>query len=533
MKSAMREVFAAVSLLEKKRYARDVVCCVRYSFGQLVQKIKEANELLDNKEPNQLNSKAQLHDNLQVYVNGTLSIMQGILHADKFFFQIPGAPATFNTSFYNVPSKLLVFCLAFVDLVVKAFNDCDRNRYTFILNTGLHSSIIVENMFENLPVDPNKPENRFFEIKIPVSSLFWPKNLLRELIHEVAHCVGMNPRCRTDRRRILLEMIAERMLDDIETALMTHETNEDSGEEVRTRLLPKEKYNSFRIETYKYIYQYLSKNTAGVAADDTRSQMEIHVANAVAGFLGPFEKEAFINHLIKILHQGFPREKSTVTKIDQRMADYNTLACAVNGSPKNVSKGTVPRRTENDWRKIISSLSSMLGESFADLTMLMLSGIEKRDYLKGFYNMVVRAYGKDTSYYGYLVGDYTLERICGTFEVHFGESVDKYCEDYMNRGLPQYDEWLRYFYTHIRNARAERSEVSKTIREGLDRYLGLCKNKWEEHTNPNKNPQYAANYKIAKEAFAATVHAESLEEFIDTLKKTYADFVGEHICPEF
>ena len=536
---ALREMFAAAGLLQKTYFARDVVAYVNYSFESFISEVKTANEMLDkiladtNKgvESDDLDalavSKLVFHKQLHAYVDSVMSIIQGVLHSDKMFFQVPGL----SLSLFDVPSKLIIFYTAFIQSLVKALYG-SVNDFKFIAHVGLHPEMAVRRLFDMNKINQEK-KGYLMVLQIPVASLFSPETFMPTIIHEVGHVLGDELRLREKRAQAVLYTLTDAITD----WFITGEKNGPEGKPFTQKLYERlfksnEQCDSFALFVYNQVYCFLDEYLEKAKKRSTTAlylkPLKDTLAAAVSDFIGPFNLDKLLNELIRKIQLDLQIQLQSV---DEKEKILEALVVFTNAIRRTITRSL-------KGLSLVDNICECMSESFSDIVMLKVSGIEAIDYLKLFYRTDKQFYAE--GYNGNLINEYTVERICAVFEVYFNESVDGYIERFVTNldtansseyswliGVPIQDKMVvPSFRKQLKTATSGRESLHISLVGNTKAYLSKCVEKWDEKYLYSEETGISELENV-RNIFQNTVNAGSLAEFWSNFKDTYEKFISD------
>ncbi len=373
LKKALEEVLKACSYLEQESFARDVQKCVKAPIKMLFD---EMNRFWNkDEEKNIYANRIVFNDSVAIFVQGIMSIVNGSLHTDRMFFQSPG----FNAVLYDIPVKVLAFYDNFVTQLVDKLNDNKgEKKFCYLLCPDLYLSIKIKKLFDKEKVYPRQ---RFLLGCIPVEAIFEPKRLMQELVHEVAHCVGDKIRMRERRFYYTIAMFAE----TIATSILSPADNDSEAREVFKRIYDKigtEQRQNLHIQLTEHIKKYFLsrfKEKKEIQEFDyyqikTKSFFIINIQRLLNDDADKLI--LFIDDIIKPFYK----------KGDKIDNDYITDMRNFSSRLQYNLNALIER-----CEFIIKAIHTLTNESFADLIMCEVLGIDMNEYVERFFITQKRA----------------------------------------------------------------------------------------------------------------------------------------------
>jgi hypothetical protein len=526
IKKAFVEIVTAIGYLDNSGFARDIVKCIKYSFEMFLKEIE-----LYNKEDSSSTSKPSkdcyssdaFNKDVRSYLEAIMTMIQGSLHADKNFFQVPG----FNATLYDSPSKLIVFYAAFIDHTIQTLinidtgnNSIDSNRnkptnVRFVLNIGLHLRMSTSRLFEiNKSGKDLTAVDQLLDIKIPYIRLFTPKRLMAELTHEIAHFVGKEIRCRSARRKYMVECLSELLTDLLMSASIgqkkryAKELSIIFNDQVNLANVKRDVKN-YLIESYNEFCDYQVGH--GEYTEDMIDLMKVvdeflcHlviILTSPEGFL-EFSSDVagFISEWIK------NNEQQQVSDIDLQKSVYTFFSVMCN------------KANQIKCLEYVSALQKLMYESFADLIMIKLTDLSSEDYIT-----MLMDYGdkyvsemNDTK----LLADYNLERWCAVFSVAYkNQNPDIF--DFLNTNCNS-----SYEYKKTRKSICK-AFISAKKKRGVTYYILI------KHTMLYLNhcvdalPEIILKNSPSLDIFRKMTNADTYDDFIGSINRIYYEFLKKN-----
>lgn len=172
---------------ERFALSREIFDLIYPSFKMFDEKLEKIlNYMKENRNYTLLESvKTSLCEYIE-YIN---SIVYHTIHTDQVYLMIPG----YSGTSFSIPIKMNLFYQWFVGAVAEILNDNNR-KFAFIITPVMETKPQTK-MIEPWHVD----SNRLICIKLSQRSLFFPRNLMIILTHELGHYIGKEMRCRKER----------------------------------------------------------------------------------------------------------------------------------------------------------------------------------------------------------------------------------------------------------------------------------------------------------------------------------------------
>ncbi len=372
VRKALVEVLKACSYFEKENFARHVQKCIGHAWKMLFKKM---NDFCDRFEKETVyENRITYNESVVLVLQGIMSIVNGSLHTDRMFFQAPG----FNAVLYDIPVKVLTFYNNYVELLVETLNENSEKEFCYLLCPDLYLSITIKKLFDN---EKEYPRRRLLLGKVPVKTIFEPQKLMQELAHEVAHCVGDKIRKRSKRLAYTIAMVSE----TIATILLSVTDDEPKSEYILSevyRKIGEEKidklFETLRQEIAKYFIGNFNDQQEEVN-DENEEEFKYYQVKTL-NFFQVTMKQLLVedmDRLLIIIDKDIKKAyKSLNIDIPEYVKDLSTVLEILKKNLQFLSLQV---------NFIISSIHMLTTESFADLVMCEVLGIDMKEYIEIFY----------------------------------------------------------------------------------------------------------------------------------------------------
>lgn len=188
----------AVSQYEKFSMSKDLFWLIYPSLKMFNDQIINIWQELQYTSVNTYISKMlSMKNALCEYLEAVNSVIYHTIHTDQVYLMIPG----YSGTSFSIPIKLSMFYMWYVNVISDVLNDNGR-KYSCILipvTEAKPTTGIIE--INNLDTD------RIIFVRLSQRQLYFPRNLMIILAHEIGHYIGKTIRCRKVR--------AERLLRDL------------------------------------------------------------------------------------------------------------------------------------------------------------------------------------------------------------------------------------------------------------------------------------------------------------------------------
>ncbi len=460
---ALEEVLRACSYLKKENFAGDVQKCIQDAISMLFIKMNEFWK--SDREKGIYDNQIVYNDSVVKVVQGIMSIVNGSLHTDRMFFQSPG----FNAVLYDIPVKLLAFYNSYVKQLVDLLNDNKTNKqFCYLLCPDLYLSITIQKLFDN---KNEYPKRRFLIGKIPVKAIFEPRRLMQELAHEVAHCVGDGIRLRDRRWLYTVAMVAETIAM---SALSP--SNDNNGSEEILRYIYDKIGNENKQEIHKKLTLCIEKYfKTEFKTNSQRDEFDFYQVKTVRFFemymkkLLIEDKEILLESVDESLKQYY---KNTSRSINEYIRDTSQMIRVIRNNIDIVIANS---------DSVIRAIHTLTNESFADLIMCEILGIDMDEYVDLFYNMHKEEIDDPTAYFLNYSTHATAERIVSVVRC-YNEKIGKLNSDISDHNYYEYKRKLMVYSEECQESGDKAMQKilpSAVIRNNI-KYLKECRKKVQE-----------------------------------------------------
>lgn len=202
------EVRDCICSILKNTFAEEFVYCIYESFRHLIEYVTEEIVHLDDCEAPEkhVEELAVLYDK---YFTALNTLVNSTMHGERQFIQA----TAFNAIFYTVPPKIMAFYNAYIYRIKEILTDegCD-GKYTFLIYPSFSSVMSVKSIMSEEKIS----RDRIITIKISERILYDVMDVSHRMVHELAHYIGTDIRCRRGRKRRILYTFADFLLRNLE-----------------------------------------------------------------------------------------------------------------------------------------------------------------------------------------------------------------------------------------------------------------------------------------------------------------------------
>ena len=192
------------SLVQYEQYdlAREVFYLICPTFDMFTRLLTEAESKVE-KNYDLLNNG--MKQTIQCFVDSVNSVMYHTLSSGQALFMIPGR----GSISFTVPIKLILMYLWVIKQVAYILNDCGY-EYQCILTTEMEARPVTTLLDFNMDDD-----NRLICVRTANRLLFWPRNLMIILAHEIGHYIGKDLRMRKLRAECVMRTLSYALAEAI------------------------------------------------------------------------------------------------------------------------------------------------------------------------------------------------------------------------------------------------------------------------------------------------------------------------------
>ncbi len=396
--------FSILSIL-KNRFAEDFVLSMYQSFCEFLVYLTE-------KMYHENDDVMEFDKCFSNYFRGLNSLVNSAMHSERQFIQA----TAFNAIIYDVPAKIMAFYVAVIDDLQQLLISGGDMRYTFLLTPSFSNEISVKIISYS---GEKPPHDRILMVSINERSLYNPGAVVRRMAHEVAHFVGDELRNRALRKKcirrsvifIILSHLMHggfldtddlfELIDGIDGRISAQRKFSDEEEnysealyavmpDLAQEFLRNEEVNERIYEHIrKLLYWYLGEGSNQIRyADEKREALREYILSVAAwnrglpeavigdNFTGKIFSETEIQFLARLICQDIEKESWYISRaglLGSRSVDHSVIA--------RIGSGILNEVLVDRYVKMLIDTYS---EAFADIQMVLLTGISYEGYLEGF-----------------------------------------------------------------------------------------------------------------------------------------------------
>lgn len=325
--------------------------------------------------------------------------MQNFTKPDRVYQQV----TDFNIRYFDIPSKLVALCNAYLYYAKNALNMDSAGQYEFLLCPGMNNKTEVNELYQGVDKISSDDENadtikshHLFRVEIPESHVYNLKLMFFTLGHEVSHFVGRAIRKRDDRFEIIMTMSSrmvvlglqeyigytgefdkvcfqteiwekiEKKIADLIRFYVEAHLNERYMEEVEYRKEASQNRIKNQVDYYKLFYRHTTT-------------LKVLLDSAIHNILYYNEKELFDTLILKDVEAALELGK---INFEERGKYYEKQKKRIEGCIDAFAGRTTFTSTDLTVKNGIENIMFLLEECYADVSCILLLHLPLRDYLE-------------------------------------------------------------------------------------------------------------------------------------------------------
>ncbi len=209
------EVRDCICSIVKNSFAEEFIYCIYESFLHFISYMKEKIQDMTKLGINPINCETNISKEYDSYFAGLNTLVNSTMHNERQFVQA----TAFNAVFYSVPPKIMAFYNAYIYRIKQILQDetC-KDEYTFLIHPSFSPLIFVE----QISLGDNVSGDRLLTVRISEKSLYDIESVMYQLVHELAHYVGNDLRCRRVRKRTIMDTLIKYIVKECSLDEETH-----------------------------------------------------------------------------------------------------------------------------------------------------------------------------------------------------------------------------------------------------------------------------------------------------------------------
>lgn len=194
---ALLQTLSMLDQYERFKMSRDIFALIYPSFKMFDRQLEKAIERYGNSSEFALQIE-NIKSELREYLECVNSVIYHTIHTDQVYLMIPG----YSGTAFSIPIKCSLFYMWFAKSIAEILNDNQR-QYSCILTPGMESKAITC----MIAVD-EQDDDKIVCLRLSQRHLYFPRNLMIILAHELGHYIGRGIRCRKKRMECMTKSLA-------------------------------------------------------------------------------------------------------------------------------------------------------------------------------------------------------------------------------------------------------------------------------------------------------------------------------------
>ncbi|MDE5698539.1 MAG: hypothetical protein K2I96_14205 [Lachnospiraceae bacterium] len=362
---AVCEVRDCICSILKNSFAEEFIYCMYESFQHFIEYMTAEFQSLESGYDGKRKEKlAEMYDK---YFTALNTLVNSTMHGERQFIQA----TAFNAIFYTVPPKIMAFYNAYISRVREILTDkgCS-NKFTFLIYPSFSPVMSVK----SIASEDRPPCDRIITIKIREKTMYDIMDVSHQIVHELAHFIGADLRCRDLRKKYLLYTMLSCLvticyLDDKDLTRVLRMYVDETGMELKGE----------DGETFMYMDE-MSKMSGTLVDtllydrnDDVRDVFKKYYRSAPESGTGESDKTLFEMGIIEPGSQTLYKQLFAERFGSQK---YEIFRDGLQDMPVE--------NLRDFWDFADGLLPSVYRECYADLQMVLILGVGPENYLNMF-----------------------------------------------------------------------------------------------------------------------------------------------------
>lgn len=369
------EVRDCLCSIVKNSFAEEFVCCIYESFLHFVSYMTvEFTKSINYDSATNLGGQGswedKIADSYDKYFVALNTLVNSTMHNERQFVQA----TAFNAVFYSVPPKIMAFYNAYTYRIKQILkSESCENQYTFLI----YPSFSPTTALEQISLNDEPPCDRILTVTISEKSLYGIEAVMYQMVHELAHYVGDDLRCRQIRTQkikgTLLKWVADKCRIENDTYQMLRQFLEEDKSTAGIEVEDRASSELYKFNYLQSIFE-VGKNLLLGLADlpGLQAFSMSYYQNKVQ------EDESFYDAFLD--NCGIAQEKQKAYVLNY-IKQYSDMKCKnFNNCLKIMDK---PSSME-EYKLHIKLMKSVYRECYADLQMILVLAMNAEDYLNTF-----------------------------------------------------------------------------------------------------------------------------------------------------
>lgn len=354
------EVRDCICSIAKNSFAEEFIYCIFESFQHFIaymaDKIGEANV-----QGNARRLEEDIAESYDKYFTALNTLVNSTMHSERQFIQA----TAFNAIFYSVPPKITAFYNAYIYRIKYILDDKKiSSKYTFLIYPSFSPVVAVE----KISLEDTPPCDRILSVRIDEKALYDVEILCYQLVHELAHYIGADVRCRKLRSRLIIDSLLKIIIKlcDIQDAATVRILKAYADDYVRD------------IDGYTENMKAIGADFLKKLTNDDDKKLKKKFQNCLQSY-----KEKTYDICDESLSGLGLDENSQEAYVNLYLEQYCEQKYAMCISQL---RGMSDADKINPYRYIIDLLRNIYSECYADLQMILVLAANPEEYLRMFFS---------------------------------------------------------------------------------------------------------------------------------------------------
>ncbi len=350
---ALIRVLNVLSQYENSLFSKDIFRIIFPSMKLICDKFED---ILDHYDAD--NFMKQGYDSVLIierYINEVDGMIQHLIHTSQTFMAVPG----YSGSLYDIPTKMLLFYMAYAYKLIEAFDDSEQHIGCFICP-------LLNSKPEVQEIETKGANEILLDIRLAQRHLYMPRAFVVILSHELYHYIVQECRSRKERATHLIKICAYAL------AYRLLHVKEDVGLNI-------EKFSEPIAAKEKEIQEFLVKTIPDVFKENNKESIEKAYLSATLSKLMTDSCYAVISDsqygvdetLRRIQMQDWQKEE----ELKETLLQWSAFLRRVEQNGKRVL-------TKDTIEEIVDRFIYSFQEIYADLSSIICLELELKYYFE-------------------------------------------------------------------------------------------------------------------------------------------------------
>ncbi len=304
---------------------------------------------------------------IEGYINEVEKNIQHLIHTSQNFIIVPG----YSGSLYDIPTKLLLFYMAYMRKLIKISNDSECEYKVFISPLINTKPDVCE-----FRIEGEKKQRILLKIHLAQRHLFMPRALLIILSHELFHYVGEEYRCRKQRATCLIKMCSYAVVNNLLPS-----QKDDNKKESALISLKKDKQAELQ-EFFVITTSQILKIKLAEKEENVKYLADVLKKELLNTYVEILSEAGY--GLTEVIRKIYPKEwKQSVTKEQkEQKLEKEELLLRWSKDLNQIDVNRIQLLGKNTIEEIIDKFIYSFQEIHADLSTIICLNLEPKYYLE-------------------------------------------------------------------------------------------------------------------------------------------------------